>query len=61
MNINLHVKVIANFVLNVITTRRPVFAQNLYFVGMTYTSATFASATANILPAITFIFALLFR
>lgn len=54
-------KVIANFVLNVITTRRPVFAQNLYFVGMTYTSATFASATANILPAITFIFALLFR
>ncbi|CAB4266953.1 unnamed protein product [Prunus armeniaca] len=39
----------------------PVFAQNLYFVGMTYTSATFASATANILPAITFIFALLFR
>ncbi|BBG95648.1 nodulin MtN21 /EamA-like transporter family protein, partial [Prunus dulcis] len=29
--------------------------------GMTYTSATFASATANILPAITFIFALLFR
>ncbi|KAM0971601.1 hypothetical protein ACFX13_019784 [Malus domestica] len=39
----------------------PVFAQNLYFVGMTYTSATFASATANILPAITFIFALIFR
>ncbi|XP_004290853.1 PREDICTED: WAT1-related protein At1g21890-like [Fragaria vesca subsp. vesca] len=39
----------------------PVLAQNLYFVGMTYTSATFASATANILPAITFIFALIFR
>jgi drug/metabolite transporter (DMT)-like permease len=39
----------------------PVFAQNLYNVGMTYTSATFASATVNILPAITFILALIFR
>ncbi|KAH7524508.1 hypothetical protein FEM48_Zijuj06G0126800 [Ziziphus jujuba var. spinosa] len=38
----------------------PVFAQNLYNVGMKYTSATFASATVNILPAITFILALIF-
>ncbi|XP_010534673.1 PREDICTED: WAT1-related protein At1g21890 [Tarenaya hassleriana] len=39
----------------------PVLDQNLYYVGMTYTSATFASATANVLPAITFIMALIFR
>ncbi|KAJ1262728.1 hypothetical protein BS78_09G132100 [Paspalum vaginatum] len=36
-------------------------AQNLYIAGMKLTSATFASATTNLLPAITFILALLFR
>ncbi|CAK9169049.1 unnamed protein product [Ilex paraguariensis] len=39
----------------------PVFDQNLYYVGMQYTSATFASATINVLPAITFIMAVIFR
>ncbi|KAM1119666.1 WAT1-related protein At1g21890-like [Malus sylvestris] len=39
----------------------PVLDQNLYFLGMKYTSATFASAVVNVLPAITFIMALCFR
>ncbi|KAK4481295.1 hypothetical protein RD792_012180 [Penstemon davidsonii] len=39
----------------------PVLDQNLYYVGMQYTSATFASATVNVLPAITFIMAVIFR
>ncbi|KAJ8773364.1 hypothetical protein K2173_028541 [Erythroxylum novogranatense] len=39
----------------------PVLDQNFYYVGMKYTSATFASATVNILPAVTFILALIFR
>ncbi|WVZ87787.1 hypothetical protein U9M48_034370 [Paspalum notatum var. saurae] len=36
-------------------------AQNLYISGMKVTSATFASATTNLLPAITFVLALIFR
>ncbi|KAJ8762968.1 hypothetical protein K2173_023097 [Erythroxylum novogranatense] len=39
----------------------PVIDQNFYYVGMNYTSATFTSATVNILPAITFIMAIIFR
>ncbi|WCJ44626.1 nodulin MtN21 /EamA-like transporter family protein [Euphorbia peplus] len=39
----------------------PVLDQNLYYVGMKYTSATFASASVNVLPAITFIMAIIFR
>ncbi|KAL5704290.1 hypothetical protein ACHQM5_022738 [Ranunculus cassubicifolius] len=39
----------------------PVLDQNLYYVGMKYTSATFASTMLNILPAITFIMAIIFR
>ncbi|KAE9605865.1 hypothetical protein Lal_00024551 [Lupinus albus] len=39
----------------------PVLDQNLYNMGMKYTSTTFASATVNVLPAITFIMALVFR
>ncbi|KAF7829843.1 WAT1-related protein [Senna tora] len=39
----------------------PVLDQNLYNMGMKYTSTTFASAMVNILPAITFIMALIFR
>ncbi|KAL3504145.1 hypothetical protein ACH5RR_033986 [Cinchona calisaya] len=38
----------------------PVLDQNLYYVGMKTTSATFASAFVNILPAITFIMAIIF-
>ncbi|EPS57420.1 hypothetical protein M569_17398, partial [Genlisea aurea] len=39
----------------------PVIDQNLYFLGMKYTTATFAAAMANVLPAITFLMAFLFR
>ncbi|CAI9755828.1 unnamed protein product [Fraxinus pennsylvanica] len=39
----------------------PVLDQNLYYVGMKLTSATFTAATANVLPAITFIMAVIFR
>ncbi|KAM7254851.1 hypothetical protein ACFE04_020092 [Oxalis oulophora] len=35
----------------------PVIDQNLYFLGMKYTTATFAAAMYNILPAITFVMA----
>ena len=36
---------------------RPVIDQNLYFLGLKYTTATFAAAMANVLPAITFVMA----
>ncbi|OIV96672.1 hypothetical protein TanjilG_09214 [Lupinus angustifolius] len=39
----------------------PVLDQNLYNMGMKMTSTTFASATINVLPAITFVMALIFR
>ncbi|KAF6147714.1 hypothetical protein GIB67_003045 [Kingdonia uniflora] len=39
----------------------PVIDQNLYYVGMRYTSASFTSAMVNVLPAITFIMAIIFR
>ncbi|WOG96316.1 hypothetical protein DCAR_0415651 [Daucus carota subsp. sativus] len=39
----------------------PVIDQNLYYVGMKFTSATFASATNNVIPALTFVMAILFR
>ncbi|XP_022146962.1 WAT1-related protein At4g08300-like [Momordica charantia] len=39
----------------------PVLDQNLYYVGLKFTSATFTSVTLNILPAVTFIMALIFR
>ncbi|XP_058190081.1 WAT1-related protein At4g08300-like [Rhododendron vialii] len=39
----------------------PVLDQNLYVLGMKYTSATYASATVNVLPALTFIMAIIFR
>ncbi|XP_050209118.1 WAT1-related protein At2g37460-like [Mercurialis annua] len=35
----------------------PVIDQNLYFLGMKYTTATFAAAIVNILPAVTFVMA----
>ncbi|KAL9255225.1 WAT1-related protein [Drosera capensis] len=50
--------VIAPFAL---VLERPVLDQNLYYVGLKTTSATFASATVNVLPAITFIMATIFR
>ncbi|XP_052172592.1 WAT1-related protein At2g37460-like [Diospyros lotus] len=39
----------------------PVIDQNLYFLGMKYTTATFATAMSNILPAITFLIAWILR
>lgn len=39
----------------------PVLDQNLYYVGLKATTATFASASVNVLPAITFILATIFR
>uniref|UniRef100_A0A5B7CBX3 WAT1-related protein n=1 Tax=Davidia involucrata TaxID=16924 RepID=A0A5B7CBX3_DAVIN len=39
----------------------PVIDQNLYFIGMKYTTATFAAAMCNILPTITFVMAWIFR
>ncbi|KAL3619293.1 hypothetical protein CASFOL_036863 [Castilleja foliolosa] len=35
----------------------PVIDQNVYYVGMKYTTATFTSAMCNVLPAITFLLA----
>ncbi|OMO97138.1 Drug/metabolite transporter [Corchorus olitorius] len=40
---------------------KPVIDQNLYYIGMKYTTATFASAMYNILPAITFVMAWILR
>ncbi|TKY52833.1 WAT1-related protein [Spatholobus suberectus] len=39
----------------------PVIDQNLYFLGMKYTTATFAVTMTNIVPAIIFIFACILR
>ncbi|CAK9137936.1 unnamed protein product [Ilex paraguariensis] len=39
------------------TLHRPVIDQNLYYTGLKYTTATFASAMGNILPALTFLMA----
>ncbi|KAL0720355.1 hypothetical protein Bca4012_034954 [Brassica carinata] len=39
----------------------PVIDQNLYYIGLKLTSPTFSSAVSNIMPAITFILATLFR
>ncbi|GAA0153299.1 hypothetical protein LIER_11570 [Lithospermum erythrorhizon] len=39
----------------------PVIDQNLYFLGMKHTTATFAAAMVNILPAITFVMAWICR
>jgi drug/metabolite transporter (DMT)-like permease len=41
--------------------RRGSLAQNLYISGMKLTSATFASATTNLIPGVTFVLALIFR
>ncbi|VFQ90468.1 unnamed protein product [Cuscuta campestris] len=39
----------------------PVIDQNLYYVGLKSTTATYASAFVNVLPAVTFILAVIFR
>ncbi|VVB02512.1 unnamed protein product [Arabis nemorensis] len=40
---------------------KPVIGQNLFYLGMKYTTATFATALYNSLPAVTFILALIFK
>jgi hypothetical protein len=40
---------------------RPVIDQNFYYVGLKYTGPTFACAMSNILPAMTFVMACIFR
>lgn len=44
-----------------LSTLEPVIDQNLYTLGMKYTTATFAAAMSNILPAITFALAWILR
>lgn len=40
---------------------RPVIDQNFYYAGLKFTSPTFSCAMSNMLPAMTFIMAVLFR
>ncbi|KAK4488282.1 hypothetical protein RD792_004029 [Penstemon davidsonii] len=39
----------------------PIIGQNLFYAGMTYTSATFTAAMCNVLPALTFLMAWILR
>ncbi|MED6162171.1 hypothetical protein PIB30_067858 [Stylosanthes scabra] len=55
MTFSIFIKIVALSILE------PVFDQNLYFLGMKYTTATFAAAMANMLPAITFLMACILR
>ncbi|KAK8665942.1 hypothetical protein V6N13_006097 [Hibiscus sabdariffa] len=55
MTISMFVKIM------LLSLLEPVIDQNLYYVGMKYTTATFAAAMYNILPAITFLMAWIFR
>lgn len=45
----------------VLSILEPVIDQNMYFIGMKYTTATFAASLSNILPALTFVIACIFR
>ncbi|KAI4300150.1 hypothetical protein L6164_033560 [Bauhinia variegata] len=45
----------------ILSVLEPVIDQNFYFLGMKYTTATFAAAMTNILPAITFVMACILR
>ncbi|GER40334.1 nodulin MtN21 /EamA-like transporter family protein [Striga asiatica] len=49
------------FKILVLAFLEPVLDQNLYGVAIQYTSATFAAASVNVLPSITFIMAVIFR
>ncbi|PNX74008.1 auxin-induced protein 5ng4-like [Trifolium pratense] len=55
MTISIFIKIAA------LSLLEPVIDQNLYFLGMKYTTATFAAAMSNMLPAITFILASILR
>jgi len=39
----------------------PVIDQNFYYVGLKYTTPTFSCAMSNMLPAMTFVMAVIFR
>ncbi|CAA0842232.1 WAT1-related protein [Striga hermonthica] len=39
----------------------PVIGQNMFYAGMRYSSATFAAALCNLIPALTFVLAWIFR
>ncbi|KAJ6922301.1 WAT1-related protein [Populus alba x Populus x berolinensis] len=55
MTLSIFIKLVA------LSLLEPVIDQNLYFLGMKYTTATFAAAICNVLPAITFIIAWIVR
>ncbi|KAK4281398.1 hypothetical protein QN277_012897 [Acacia crassicarpa] len=55
MTISIFTKIVALSILE------PVIDQNFYFLGMKYTTASFASAMSNMLPAITFLMAWILR
>ncbi|KAK7267537.1 hypothetical protein RIF29_20213 [Crotalaria pallida] len=55
MTMSIFVKIIA------LSLLEPVMDQNLYFLGMKYTTATFAAAMTNIIPSITFFMAYILR
>ncbi|KAL4337193.1 hypothetical protein HN51_047293 [Arachis hypogaea] len=55
MTFSIFMKIVALSILE------PVIDQNLYFLGMKYTTATFAAAMTNMLPAITFFMACILR
>ena len=55
MTVNIFIKVMG------LAFLEPVLDQNLYFMGAELTSAGFASALINILPAVTFVLALILR
>jgi drug/metabolite transporter (DMT)-like permease len=40
---------------------RPVIDQNFYYAGLKFTSPTFSCAISNMLPAMTFVMAVIFR
>jgi drug/metabolite transporter (DMT)-like permease len=43
------------------STCRPVIDQNFYYAGLKFTSPTFSCAMSNMLPAMTFVMAVIFR
>ncbi|CAL0299614.1 unnamed protein product [Lupinus luteus] len=55
MTMSIFMKIVA------LSLLEPVIDQNLYFLGMKYTTATFAAAMTNIIPAITFFMAYILR
>ena len=57
----MHINLTTDTGCNILVLCRGSLAQNLYISGMKLTSATFASAMTNLIPAITFVLAVLFR